>query len=162
MEQSGSSSLHSRTLPLRPSHVPGYIVQNNLFFKSESWISVLRADVSALLDAFVVTYSLGGGIGETGHASEKGKEKETVLLGEGGSWELGEESPFQLFKRLWVAMGWSRVHLLGVADGPMRKPWGESILRSFLGKYVPNLFRYISSLLLCGGWQNISTKASIH
>lgn len=93
------------TLPLRAGHPPGYAVQRSLFFNSTTWHALIHEDVDALLAAFASAYSAAPGA-----------------------------SAFATFKQLWVDLGWSRIHLLGVLDGPMRGPWADSVYRAFIGE----------------------------
>lgn len=47
----------------------------------------------------------------------------------------GSRSPFELFRELWEEQGWGKLHLTGILEGPMRKPWGEAVVRGFTGKF---------------------------
>lgn len=107
----GTPSLH-----LAPSSQPGYCLASSLFFLSEAWVPALRADVEALLCAFEAAWGGGGGGGGAGARAE-------------GS------SPCEVMRRLWESMGWKWLHLLGVPqDGAMRAPWGDSVVRAFVGQ----------------------------
>ncbi|BGP40960.1 hypothetical protein JCM10449v2_004925 [Rhodotorula kratochvilovae] len=100
-------------LPLGPSHPAGYCLVKGLFFHSDAWVPPLRADVAALVARF-----------EEGYPAERDKRG---------------ESPMQCMKRLWVEGGWQWLHLLGVPqDGPLRAPWGDSIVRAFLEYLKPS------------------------
>ncbi|GAA6010368.1 hypothetical protein JCM11491_006289 [Sporobolomyces phaffii] len=98
--------IHTPTVQLLPSQPIGFAIQHQLFLCSEQWITPLHRDVNALLNAFEWTWTARSASAST-------------------------RSPFELFKDLWTDKGWAYVHLLGVADGPMRVPWGESVLRAF-------------------------------
>jgi len=111
-----------------------FALQSQLFFNSEQWITPLHNDIQALLYAFESEWlqelqrqtRAGGGNGAGGGGIPTSTE--------------GFSSPFQLFKRLWKDKGWSLVHLLGIADGPVRDPWGESVIRGFAGKLLSLAF----------------------
>lgn len=109
------------TLNLLQGHPAGHCIQSSLFFASETWCTPLAADINTLLEGFAGAYTL---------ASARAGEAE-----EGGE----RESPFEVFRRMWEEQGWSRVHLMGVPDGPRRRPWAESVLRGFLGEFARGL-----------------------
>ena len=93
------------SLPLGASSQPGYCLSTPLFFLSDAWIPPLRADVDALLAAFAEGYPA-----------------------------APRYSPCEVMRRLWEGLGWKWVHLLGVPqNGAMRGPWGDSVVRAFLG-----------------------------
>ncbi|GAA6051082.1 hypothetical protein JCM3770_004703 [Rhodotorula araucariae] len=94
-------------LPLGPSHPPGYCLVTGLFFNSDAWVPPLRADAAALVARF-----------EKGYPAER---------------DARSESPLEYMKRIWTEDGWQWLHLLGVPqNGPLRAPWGDSIVRAFL------------------------------
>lgn len=97
------------TVTLSLTIPPGDTLSRKLYYVSESWISILYSDIDALLTAFT--------------------DKWTNRIG--GEDEL---SPFEVFRLVWVELGWAKVHLLGVLDGPLRRDWTESVLRAFLRK----------------------------
>ena len=108
-----------------------FALQCQLFFNSEQWISPLHNDIQALLSTFESEWlqelqkqGTAGGVGGSGGGGIPTSTE-------------GFNSPFQLFRRLWKDKGWSLVHLLGIADGPVRDPWGESVIRGFAGKSLP-------------------------
>lgn len=100
------------TILVRPAQVKGLMFRVSLFYLSETWIALLHADVKALLDAFVLEYAKP--IASTSTTPE--------------------ESPVEVFKRIWIELGWTRIHALGIAEGPSRKTFAESVLRGFLGE----------------------------
>ncbi|KAJ8293368.1 Laccase-1 [Rhodotorula toruloides] len=91
------------TLPLVPPSSNFHTVLR-LFFHSDHWVLPLRADVDALLSAF-----------EQRWASR-----------------TGEESPMQVIRELWSEMGWKWVSLLGCPEGPLRRGWGQTVVRAFV------------------------------
>ncbi|SGY13451.1 BQ5605_C010g05868 [Microbotryum silenes-dioicae] len=100
------------TIPLQSTPATTFVLQHHLYFLSADWISSLRLDVDELLDSFVEAYR--------------------------GLTTGDEQSPFQVFKSCWIAKGWSRIHLFGIMEGRARQTWGESILRGFLERLVPD------------------------
>ncbi|SCZ89848.1 BZ3500_MvSof-1268-A1-R1_Chr9g10617 [Microbotryum saponariae] len=100
------------TIPLQSTPATTFVLQHHLYFLSAGWISSLRLDVDELLDSFVEAYR--------------------------GLTTGDEQSPFQVFKSCWIATGWSRIHLFGIMEGRARQSWGESILRGFLERLVPD------------------------
>ncbi|EGU12030.1 putative modular polyketide synthase [Rhodotorula toruloides ATCC 204091] len=82
-----------------------------LFFHSDHWVLPLRADVDALLSGF-----------EQRWASR-----------------MGEESPMQVIKALWSEMGWKWVLLLGCPEGPLRRGWGQTVVRVFVETLKPDV-----------------------
>lgn len=108
-EDTKNSSLHAShpTLPVLPGYKVGFILQTSLFFASEQWVRPLQADVDDLVQSFVEAWTT------RSHPPK---------------------SPFEVFRQSWERLGWTHVHLLGVADGPIRRPWGLSVLRAFIGQ----------------------------
>lgn len=39
----------------------------------------------------------------------------------------------EVFKGVWERKGWSKVHLMGLLEGPVRDKWGKSVVRAFVG-----------------------------
>ncbi|BGO92272.1 hypothetical protein JCM10020v2_003933 [Rhodotorula toruloides] len=91
------------TLPLVPPSSNFHTVLR-LFFHSDHWVLPLRADVDGLLSGF-----------EQRWASR-----------------TGEESPMQVMRKLWSEMGWKWVLLLGCPEGPLRRGWGQTVVRAFV------------------------------
>ncbi|GAA5907704.1 hypothetical protein JCM5296_007446 [Sporobolomyces johnsonii] len=135
------------TVHVLPSHPTGYCLQASLFFRSDLWIAPLRDDAEALLDEFERRWSaqagqldLGGsgeGAAATSTSASTPSSATTVNAPAPDQPNVGPLSPFEVFKRLWVEQGWTRIHLLGIMDGPARVHWGESVLRCFLEHLVP-------------------------
>ncbi|GAA5905411.1 hypothetical protein JCM8208_004271 [Rhodotorula glutinis] len=101
----------SASLPLGPSNQPGYCLSTPLFFVSDAWVPILRADVDALLGAFAEGYPA-----------------------------APRYSPCEVMRRLWEGMGWKCVHLVGVPqNNTMRGPWGDSVVRAFLEHLNPSV-----------------------
>lgn len=92
----------------------GEYLQTNLYYHSESWMNLIRPDVDNLLLHF-----------SSGYLNQFDQDGDLTK----------KESPFELFKRKWIELGWSNIHLLGVPDGRMRGDWSKSIIRTFLGEY---------------------------
>lgn len=117
--------LHERpphpTINLLPGHPPGYCIQANQYFVSETWEAVLRPDVEALLAGFVSAY-------EAPEVSEENEASTSEV-------PMGR-SAVEVFQRVWRELGWERLHTLGVMEGRLRLPWAESVVRSFLGTYI--------------------------
>ncbi|GAA5979683.1 hypothetical protein JCM11641_004053 [Rhodosporidiobolus odoratus] len=109
------------TLFLTQSPPVGYTVHANLYFVSEAWITPLRQDVEALCEAFEQEWE-----NEINSSSTGGEGRE----GSGN----GRPSPFELFRELWVRLGWDKVHLLAVPEGPLRGWWGDSVMRAFVDR----------------------------
>jgi hypothetical protein len=82
-----------------------------LFFHSDHWILPLRADVDALLSAFEQRWAA----------------------------RTGEEGPVQIMKTLWSETGWKWVLLLGCPEGPLRREWGQTVVRAFVGAFFCTL-----------------------
>lgn len=121
-KETGPPPIHTDTIQLGPSQSIGTVLQHQLFFNSEQWITPLYRDINALLSSFEHEW-----LEELGRQISALREPRVVQD------EQPHQSPFEVFKRLWRDKGWSFVHLLGVADGPLREPWGESVLRGFAG-----------------------------
>ncbi|GAA5898350.1 uncharacterized protein JCM6883_000997 [Sporobolomyces salmoneus] len=113
----GPPPIHTPTVQLGLSQPIKVAIQSRLFFHSEQWITPLYKDINALLNQFEHRWEI-----ELQHQI-------AATGGEEGTREM--RSPFELFKQLWKEKGWSLIHLLGVTDGPLRAPWGESVLRGF-------------------------------
>lgn len=99
-------------IQLAPGHPVGLCLQTRLFYHSESWNDVLQHDLNELIQHFVACYTLPASL------------------------ESKNESPFQRFKAIWIELGWSKIHLFGTCDGPMRKPWTEAVMRGLLGEFT--------------------------
>ncbi|BGP32936.1 hypothetical protein JCM10296v2_004722 [Rhodotorula toruloides] len=82
-----------------------------LFFHSDHWVLPLRADVDALLSAFKQRWAS----------------------------RTGDESPMQTLKALWSEMGWKWVLLLGCPEGPLRRGWGQTVVRAFVESLKPDV-----------------------
>ncbi|BGP00341.1 hypothetical protein JCM10021v2_004023 [Rhodotorula toruloides] len=80
-----------------------------LFFHSDHCVFPLRADIDALLSGF-----------EQRWASR-----------------MGEKSSMQVMKALWSEMGWKWVLLLGCPEGPLRRGWGQTVVRAFVEHLRP-------------------------
>ncbi|KAL7336512.1 hypothetical protein BJY59DRAFT_638087, partial [Rhodotorula toruloides] len=91
------------TLPLVPPSSNFHTVLR-LFFHSDHWVLPLRADVDALLLGFDQRWAS----------------------------RTGEESPMQVMRKLWSEMGWKWVLLLGCPEGPLRRGWGQTVVRAFV------------------------------
>ncbi|BGP17078.1 hypothetical protein JCM10213_006892 [Rhodosporidiobolus nylandii] len=112
-------SISTPTIHLEAGHPPGYAVQANLFFASEAWTTPLRKDVDALLAVFARAWEAAAARSEGG--------------GEGQQQPLERAfSPFEVFRGCWEQLGWAKVHLLGVPEGPLRGRWGDAVLREFV------------------------------
>ncbi|GAA5958913.1 hypothetical protein JCM21900_005409 [Sporobolomyces salmonicolor] len=130
------------TVHVLPSHPTGYCLQASLFFRSDLWIAPLRDDVEALLDGFERRWSAQAGQGDHGGAGEGAASASTSASTSASPTTLDTPAPgpadaelvgpFEVFKRLWIEQGWTKIHLLGIMDGPARVHWGESVLRGFL------------------------------
>ncbi|GAA5929308.1 uncharacterized protein JCM15063_004116 [Sporobolomyces koalae] len=122
----GPPPIHTATVQLAPSQPIGFALQHQLLFNSEQWIAPLHKDVNGLLLAFEAQWH---------------EQLEGQLTSRNGTSDtranVNDRSPFQVFKQLWVDQGWQYVHLLGIADGPTRLPWGQSVLRAFTEHLVP-------------------------
>ncbi|GAA5925661.1 hypothetical protein JCM1841_004799 [Sporobolomyces salmonicolor] len=135
------------TVQVLPSHPTGYCLQASLFFRSDLWIAPLRDDVEALLDKFERRWSAQAGPRDHGGAGEGAASASTSASTSASPTTLDAPapgpanaeflSPFEVFKRLWIEQGWTKIHLLGIMDGPARVHWGESVLRCFLEHLVP-------------------------
>ncbi|GAA5883604.1 hypothetical protein JCM16303_004910 [Sporobolomyces ruberrimus] len=119
-KETGPPPIHTDTIQLGPSQSIGTVLQHQLFFNSEQWITPLYRDINALLNSFEHEWTE-----EFERQISTSREPRVVQD------EQPHQSPFEVFKQLWRDKGWSFVHLLGVADGPLREPWGESVLRGF-------------------------------
>lgn len=97
-----------RTVSLGASLAPGLSLQGVLFYRCEAFVSAVRRDVRALLDAFTR---------DDKHATSYG----------------GEESPFERMKRVWRERGWLFVHLLGSSDGQSRPYWADTVAHLIMG-----------------------------
>ncbi|GAA6060603.1 hypothetical protein JCM10212_004582 [Sporobolomyces blumeae] len=144
------------TITLQPSHPASFTVQHALFLHSDQWVGPLRQDVSALVTAFARewraeiqrqgeavgrsrrTRGAPSGRGDQGGATggnASASSTSTTARVDGEALLSRHRSPFEVFKEIWVETGWDVVHLVGIADGPARTPWGESVLRAF-GEYL--------------------------
>jgi len=133
-KDNGPLPIHTPTIQLGFSQPIGFAIQPRLFFRSEQWITPLYRDINALLNSFEYEWT------QELERQKKGNDGDNV----DEIWR----SPFQVFKELWGEKGWSLIHLLGVTDGPLRTPWGESVLRGFAGKSLSlNPLRYICGRL---------------
>ncbi|GAA6021788.1 hypothetical protein JCM10207_002059 [Rhodosporidiobolus poonsookiae] len=122
------------TVHLLPSEERGgYAVNADVYFASEPWITPLRADVDALLCAFAEQWEASS----SAYASADPTAASTSTTAAEDE-QLAQESPFEVFKRVWVELGWSAIHLLGVPDGPLRSKWGDSVLRAFVERLKPD------------------------
>lgn len=118
-----TNDIPHETLPLLPSHPVGLCVQTRLFFASEHFVGPLRADVDDLLARFEAVWT-------SRHARVDDSDvAEANATSDGG--------PHEVFRAVWDELGWTHVHLLGTLDGPMRVPWGTSVLRAFIGQSTP-------------------------
>ncbi|BGP25441.1 hypothetical protein JCM10295v2_004366 [Rhodotorula toruloides] len=82
-----------------------------LFFHSDHWVLPLRTDVNALLSAFEQRWAT----------------------------RTNEESPMQVMKALWSEMGWKWVLLLGCPEGPLRREWGQTVVKAFVEHLRPDV-----------------------
>lgn len=130
-------AIATETIYLKPGQPPGFCLQASLFYRSETWFNVLQRDVNDLLNAFVQAYEHPIDVASAPVASTSG-----VRLGEEvGDAEVEKDkvdvntlSPFEVFKAIWIRLGWTKIHLFASLDGPLRKAWGESVMRAFLRK----------------------------
>ncbi|KAK4054141.1 hypothetical protein OIV83_001166 [Microbotryomycetes sp. JL201] len=90
------------TIKLRPTAKSGPSLHYKLWFNSDEWVSALRHDVQDLIKAVTTQWS-----------------ESSVMYN------------FESFKRAWIALGWSKLLVLGFVEGPMRQHWCQSVLRAF-------------------------------
>jgi hypothetical protein len=130
-EEAAEEFKNTEIVFLKAGHPPGYCLQSGLFYRSETWFNLIQRDVNGLLDAFVRVYSDPAPSVSLASTSTVTMEQAQ----EGGEVNVRNSSPFQVFKSIWIRLGWSKIHLFGTVDGPLRKPWSESVFRAFLSEF---------------------------
>ena len=142
-EEAAEEFKNTEIVFLKAGHPPGYCLQSGLFYRSETWFNLIQRDVNGLLDAFVRAYSdLAPSVSLASTSAitmEQGQEE--------GEVNVGNSSPFQVFKSIWINLGWSKIHLFGTVDGPLRKPWTESVFRAFLSEFWLDFSKFESRLM---------------